>query len=445
MGRALLNFKKNEPSVKLPEADAGLLEDCFVKQAENDPDGTWLIITCITPYIDAFLLSDDHEDPESKAVIARFTFMSGYYWDIGQQAGFEKYVLKNENLKYSHAILDEIYEEYSFRYPEWRLQGYYTKSVKVLDQIYNCMHMDTVKEILYKAGLDELAFASGDIDELNLLAGKPSDIYDGLSMRTLRALNCEDGARLLLKKRYRRYIQKLADSFPDMFETELNNAQCRYIKRLIDGELTPSETGRLFRERRKALEAIWCESQYEFFLKLEIKRDVLKELADIDDIYREFIEKQDMRRYIKELSFFLLDEKRRGEYDRKIRRIYRKKRDFLEETEGKYSILLPWTINDFCREAVYMQNCLMSYIEAVVNGDTEILFMRRADDEKKPFITIEVYQNRLEQAYHRYNSSCTEEEREWLRAYCARKGIAFDGTDIDFVGIPEELEELPFE
>ena len=33
------------------------------------------------------------------------------------------------------------------------------------------------------------------------------------------------------------------------------------------------------------------------------------------------------------------------------------------------------------------------------------------------FITIEIYQNRLTQAYHRFNHDCIPEEAEWILDY----------------------------
>ena len=83
----------------------------------------------------------------------------------------------------------------------------------------------------------------------------------------------------------------------------------------------------------------------------------------------------------------------------------------------------PQTIHDFCREAIYMQNCLISYVEALIKNDTTILFMRRADDVNQPFITIEIYHGELMQAYHRFNKDCTPDEAAWILAYCERHGI----------------------
>ena len=70
-----------------------------------------------------------------------------------------------------------------------------------------------------------------------------------------------------------------------------------------------------------------------------------------------------------------------------------------------------------------MCNCLITYVDAYINNDTTILFMRKTDDFNVPFITIEIYENKLMQAYHRFNEDCTPKEAEWICDYCDRHGI----------------------
>lgn len=50
---------------------------------------------------------------------------------------------------------------------------------------------NTPKEILYKAGLDELANNIYLMDEINLLSDTPSDLYDGINIEILNNLNCK--------------------------------------------------------------------------------------------------------------------------------------------------------------------------------------------------------------------------------------------------------------
>jgi hypothetical protein len=131
------------------------------------------------------------------------------------------------------------------------------------------MRKNTAKEILYKAGLDELAANIEDMDEMDLLSSRPSDIYEGVSMRTLRALNCREGAALLALSYNRKFLKDLQVKFPEIFRESLNDAQCSYLNHLITGELTVGEVGRLFKARRLKLLLIWNDSQYKMFLLRE--------------------------------------------------------------------------------------------------------------------------------------------------------------------------------
>ena len=115
------------------------------------------------------------------------------------------------------------------RYPDWKLNRYYTKPFRLLEHIYHCMRKGSTKEMLYKAGLDELAANVEELDEFDLLASKPSDIYEGVSIRTLRALNCREGSVLLSSVYNRKFLKELQMKFPEIFKEKLNNAQCSYL------------------------------------------------------------------------------------------------------------------------------------------------------------------------------------------------------------------------
>lgn len=389
----------------------------------------FLFIFQTRPYIDSVLIDVNNE---VSPVINRFTFHEDYCWDKTQEELFVDLCLNNPYCQLNTGAIDEIYKYYGNLYPQWHLKRYHTRSFKVLDHVYHCLKQNTVKEMLYKAGLDELAVNLECLDEINVLAVKPSEIYSGISMRILKNLNCEDGAKLLSCESKRKMIKDINSVFPDTFKTPLNGAQCRYIDRLIEGQLTAGEIGRLFASRRNELFMFWNKSQFELFLLKERQerevKAVAKQLSDIDPIYKNYLEKmEDNKEYrrahgtVNSLAYYLLYN--RVEFDKKIRRSNRKRIDEWQERGDKYFVRYPQTINDFCREAVYMQNCLLTYVEALINNDTTILFVRKTDDVNKPFITMEIYNNTLMQAYHRFNRDCTEEEAGWIREYCDRHGI----------------------
>lgn len=356
----------------------------------------------------------------------RFVLKEEYYIELEDEEFFVEHCLNNPNCVARFELLDEIFAFYSQEYPDWKLQRYYVNGIRVLDHIYNCMKKNTLKEMLYKAGLDELANQIWKNDEVNLLAQKPQDIYEGVSMRSLRCLNSVQGAIMLQQKKHRIFVRELQSKFPDIFEYPLNNAQCLFLMKLMNGDMTVGETGRLFLARRKKLRYIWTDLQYDLYILSENKREKIVEIKKIDPIYKKYLEDDDdflnrITDVFGQLNRYLLVD--RDEYNRLVR-VSNRRRDYdWQERHLDYIIRYPQTINDFCRESIYMKNCLITYVDSFVDNDTTIMFMRKADDVNKPFITLEIFQNELMQAYHRYNENCTKEEANWIRDYCKRHGI----------------------
>ncbi len=122
---------------------------------------------------------------------------------------------------------------------------------------------------------------------------------------------------------------------------------------------------------------------------------------------------------------------KRDEYDRKFRRSNRKRPSEWQERGEKYLVRYPQTINDFLRESVYMCNCLWSYVDAIVENDTTVLFMRQSEHFNMPFITLEVYDGKLKQAYHRFNEPCSDHEKQWITDYCERHKIEIESFEVE--------------
>lgn len=403
-------------------------EDAKIDEAFDSPffsRSGFLYIFQTEPYIDSVYMKFDF--PDNYYFSHRFIFHDGYVWKSREESFFQDFCLSADNCAYSGGVLDEIYQYYSKMHPEWHLKRYYTKGLRILDHIYHCMVGNTAKELLYKSDLDELAAGIDELDGINLLSKKPSDLYDGLSMRILRSINCKEGARLLTTERNRIFLKELNSKFPETFQSRLNDAQCKYLSFLINGELTVGETGRLFKARRRDLGAIWNNSLFDIFMINEKRKlgveESIKKLSKIDPIYEDYFRNSkhvDTKKAL-QLDAYLL--RNREEYDKKIRQSNRKREDEWQERNKGYVVRYPQTVNDFCRESIYQCNCLLTYLHAYFQNDTTILFMRKTDDVNRPFITLEIYDNTLMQAYHRFNTDCTVEEALWIERYCDRHGI----------------------
>ncbi len=406
---------------KLSEQD--ILKATVEARKINDRVALLTFIT-IDPYIDLLLV--EIIDPEDKIFnVSRFTFHEGLSWSTEEEEQFERKCLKSEYpLRFCSADFDHIYKYYSELHPQWHLKRYYTHEMRLLDHIHHCMTQNTIKELLYKSGVDELAVRAPEAHEINLLATNPSEIYDHVPMRVIRAVNTEYGAELLANKEYQEYLRQLNSQYPDIFKDPLNDAQCEYLLRLKKGNLTNPEIYRLFLSKKPKLTNIWIHAQFLRFMYSETAQKTLNErakaLVKVDPFYATYLPKLDSSK-ISELLHYLTTY--RKDLDKDIRRSNRKRDYNWQERYDGYVIRYPQTINDFCKESIYMSNCLMTYLEAYIENDTTIMFLRREDSIYEPFITLEIYDQELTQAYHRFNTECSEEEWKWIREFSLRHDI----------------------
>lgn len=84
----------------------------------------------------------------------------------------------------------------------------------------------------------------------------------------------------------------------------------------------------------------------------------------------------------------------------------------MEHTFGNFRFIYPKCIQDIKDESVQMSNCVSSYVQKVIDGNCDILFLRYKDYQDKSLVTIEVRDNKIVQALQKYNHPLTNEQRE---------------------------------
>lgn len=77
-----------------------------------------------------------------------------------------------------------------------------------------------------------------------------------------------------------------------------------------------------------------------------------------------------------------------------------------------YVFIYPKCTQDIKDEAVQQNNCVASYIDRVIDGHCDILFLRKKDSPDKSLVTIEVVNNKIVQALRRFNDHVTQEDQE---------------------------------
>lgn len=117
--------------------------------------------------------------------------------------------------------------------------------------------------------------------------------------------------------------------------------------------------------------------------------------------------------------------KREEEYKAKQEKLSKKWEKLLYE-EDNLQIIAPTCATDIANEGIALHHCVKTYIEAVYNGRTTILFIRDKKDLDTPFYTLEIRDGRIRQCHGFCNSNPTDEIREFLKRFCDEKGIVYE-------------------
>lgn len=82
-----------------------------------------------------------------------------------------------------------------------------------------------------------------------------------------------------------------------------------------------------------------------------------------------------------------------------------------------YKFIYPSKTEDIKNEAVQQSNCVVSYIDRVINGQCDIIFMRNANTPNESLVTVEIRNKKVVQARRRFNESVTDEQQKVLNKY----------------------------
>ena len=77
-------------------------------------------------------------------------------------------------------------------------------------------------------------------------------------------------------------------------------------------------------------------------------------------------------------------------------------------------IVCPKRTNDLVDEGKALHHCVGSYIDKVTEGRCLIVFVRRVEEPKKPYVTVEVRDGKIAQIHGDHNSAPTEEVQKFV-------------------------------
>ena len=335
----------------------------------------------------------------------RFIIAKGYLWSEDEERHFTK-LLWDENVAFDNKKIQMIYQKYAEENPNWHLKKYGGKPLRLLDHIYQCMNPGSAKEILYKAGLDELAARLGGVDDYNMIGSSPADIFGGLTMRTLRAINHPYGVFLIETERKRQKLLTLQKRYAWMFEKKWNESMCRYMCRLLQTNLKTEEIARMFRQEYCFLESFFTNGQYYDYISRVCQREELAKRLDAElmaelsgeklgEVYRMLIVEEEL-------------------WNGRIAQANAMREMNFEYADEEYLMFYPKTIEDFVREAIVQKNCLLDYCYSYVENETDILFLRKKARIYESFVTVEIMDGCLVQAREKCNAKTGADVIRWI-------------------------------
>lgn len=96
---------------------------------------------------------------------------------------------------------------------------------------------------------------------------------------------------------------------------------------------------------------------------------------------------------------------------------------YLEYSDNKYCIVIPTKSSDIVDEGAHLGHCVGSYVDRIIKGETNILFMRKANEPEESLVTLEFKDNTLCQYKGYGDRAVTEEEDAFLTKWCKEKNI----------------------
>lgn len=101
-------------------------------------------------------------------------------------------------------------------------------------------------------------------------------------------------------------------------------------------------------------------------------------------------------------------------------------------SDEQYSIRPVSSVEEICGEGEHQHNCVGEYVDAVARGETDIWLMRYAPKPDHAFITVEVRDGCVRQAFGACNRELDTDELEWLTVWAEECGYVMPPNGVFF-------------
>lgn len=352
----------------------------------------------------------------------RFIIQRGYAMPIEDEEELLTLITKYHGLSIDMGEFAAFQEEVADYLDDIRMKVFQPNEIgEYLDFIYFASHRSGAKETLYKSGYYRLAFNITDFDGYNMVGNTPSDIFGGVSNKLIRILYdlnmenclCDEDEREYVKELYRRYSSYFGKGkLP-------NRYQWRYIEEYGLGEKVSFD-----KNIYERLSECHCDSAYSLVKRYIELSSLLKKVIS----YKKMPAINKLQSAVSKMEMILKQLNSMDETNRKLK---------VNNPTGRYVfyddefiIVTPTTVKEFIEEAVEQDNCLLTYIDAVANGETNIVFMRKRKSIGTPFVTIEIHDSRVTQVRGKFNMLPSKKEFEFVEKFASANGLKYNPSSI---------------
>lgn len=357
----------------------------------------------------------------------RFVICDGHRLPDSEEKCFLRYV------RNSHPVLDQgrlnhLYDVVCHIFPEWHFAPYSKEQSRLaLEHLYHVSHPSGAKEILYKAGLCNIAWnmdrVALDEESHATLKNTPEYILGTrIPLRLLRILN---QPQLIYKLFSREEIRKTIEvyrKYAGYITEELPSAmQWRYLTMLYDNSGTFANHGflrSLYKRLTRTTNSHIFSLYEEFFAVREEIKDFWKvRIPDTGSVEALLENMRVVRDCLNE----------RLQLDAAIRERSIEKWDYEGE---KYVVRIPDSFAGFLKESVDQKNCLIDCLKRHAEAKLTILFVRRKALADHSFVVMEVIDSEITQIHNACNGHPDKEVYAFIGEYAKSCGLKYDPYDI---------------
>lgn len=117
----------------------------------------------------------------------------------------------------------------------------------------------------------------------------------------------------------------------------------------------------------------------------------------------------------------LYDTKKKAILNNLIKDAYKKLIEQYRFTKNGLTLIPPKTAKEIVNEEHTLHHCVSSYVDSVANGRCVILFIRKTDNSKEPFYTLELQNNRIIQVHGKHHCTPTPEVNKFIELWKQKK------------------------